>query len=77
MTIPRYRPETNGNAHQPPRKDNVGNEHTHMRDVPIDGLIYLKLRKEAARRDSTVPRLIGDLLSAIVEDRLTSAVLDR
>jgi hypothetical protein len=33
-------------------------------------------RREAARRQTTVPRLINHLLAATVEDKLTTAILE-
>ena len=50
---------------------------THVSDpIPVDRLVVLKLRPEAARRETTVPRLIGDILTVIVNDRLVGAVID-
>jgi hypothetical protein len=45
--------------------------------VEIDHALILALRQEAARRGTTVPRLIHDLLNAIAEDKLTAAILDK
>ena len=45
--------------------------------IEIDPALILALRPEAARRDTTVPRLIHDLLDAIAEDKLTTAILDK
>ena len=44
--------------------------------VPVDYRLLLKLRQEAAKRDLSVGRLVGDLLEAIAADNLTAAVLD-
>jgi hypothetical protein len=33
-------------------------------------------RREAARRQTTVPRLVNDLLAVTIQDRLTRAILD-
>ena len=35
-----------------------------------------RLRREACKRDTTVDRLIRDLLDTIVQDKLVQAVLD-
>jgi hypothetical protein len=43
--------------------------------VEIDREILVRLRPAAARRDTTIPRLIGDLLEAIAENNLADAVL--
>jgi hypothetical protein len=45
--------------------------------VAIDRALILALRPEAARRDTTVPRLINDLLDVIANDGLVGAVLDQ
>lgn len=47
-----------------------------FRAVPIDEEILVKLRRDAALLDTTVPRLINRLLEAIAADRLVRAVLD-
>ena len=44
--------------------------------VEIDYAVVLAFRKEAAKRDMTVARLVHDLLEAIADDNLTGAVLD-
>jgi hypothetical protein len=50
--------------HHPPMTIQVGHD------------LVLAYRKEAARRDVPVTRLINDLLDTIVRDGLTAAVLD-
>jgi hypothetical protein len=44
--------------------------------VELDPAIVQPLRKEAAHRDTTLQRLIADLLDAIATDGLVTAVLD-
>jgi hypothetical protein len=44
--------------------------------VEIDRALARALRPEAARRETTVPRLIVALLETIARERLTDAVLD-
>ena len=44
--------------------------------VELDPGIVTPLRREAARRDITLQRLVADLLDAIVVDGLTTAILD-
>jgi hypothetical protein len=39
--------------------------------------LILALRPEAARRGTTIPRLIHDLLDIIAADELTGAILDK
>jgi hypothetical protein len=45
--------------------------------IEVDRALILALRPEAARRGTTVPRLINDLLDTITADKLTGAILDR
>jgi hypothetical protein len=47
-----------------------------MTRVELDAGIVQPLRKEAARRDVSLQRLIADLLDAIATDQLTTAILD-
>jgi hypothetical protein len=44
--------------------------------VEISRDVYVSLRVEARRRDTTVPALINRLLAAAVTDKLTAAILD-
>jgi hypothetical protein len=44
--------------------------------VEVDHTLLQRLRREAVRRDTPVNSLIRDLLSVIVADRLTAALLD-
>jgi hypothetical protein len=44
--------------------------------IEVDRALILAPRPEAARRDTTVPRLINDLLNAITSGKLTAAILD-
>jgi hypothetical protein len=60
-------PSTTGGprgAHHPPLTIEVSHD------------LVLVYRKEAARRDVPVTRLITDLLDCIVVDQLTTAILD-
>jgi hypothetical protein len=45
--------------------------------IEVDRALILALRPEAARRGTTVPRLINDLLDVIAADKLTGAILDQ
>jgi hypothetical protein len=45
--------------------------------IEIDRAVIQAFRPEAARRGTTVPRLINDLLDVIAEDNLTAAILDQ
>jgi hypothetical protein len=45
--------------------------------IEIDLALILALRPEAARRGTTVPRLIHELLDVIAADKLTGAILDQ
>jgi hypothetical protein len=38
--------------------------------------VVKRLRPEAAARETTVPRLISNLLNVIAADKLTTAILD-
>jgi hypothetical protein len=49
---------------------------TNMTPVEIDRALVVALRPEAARRQTTVPRLINHLLAVTIQDRLTHAMLD-
>jgi hypothetical protein len=42
----------------------------------IEHDLITRLRPEAARREVSVDRLIRDLLDVIVDDQLTTAILD-
>jgi hypothetical protein len=44
--------------------------------IEISRDLLVALRPEAARRQTTVPRLINHLLAVTVEDKLTTAILD-
>jgi hypothetical protein len=44
--------------------------------LKVEHGIVVRLRREAARRDWPVERLISELLDAIATDRLVDAVLD-
>jgi hypothetical protein len=44
--------------------------------VELDPGIVTPLRREAAAREMTVQRLVTSLLDVIVEDQLTTAILD-
>ena len=44
--------------------------------VELDPGIVTPLRKEAARRDMSLQRLVTDLLDVIVADQLMTAILD-
>lgn len=44
--------------------------------VEIDRDVVAQYRSEAAARGTTVPRLINDILNAVISDQLTRAVLD-
>ena len=44
--------------------------------IEVERGIVTAFRREAAARETTVPRLIRDLLAIIANDRLTSAILD-
>jgi hypothetical protein len=44
--------------------------------IDIDRDLVVALRPEAAKRSTTVPRLINHLLAVTVEDQLTRAILD-
>jgi hypothetical protein len=44
--------------------------------VEVDHDLVVRLRPEAARREVSVNRLIRDLLDIIVDDKLTTAILD-
>jgi hypothetical protein len=44
--------------------------------VELDPGIVTPLRREAARRDVSLQTLVTNLLDAIVEDQLTTAILD-
>jgi hypothetical protein len=46
---------------------------SHLTSVEIDRDLVVALRPEAARRETTVPRLINHLLAVTVEDKLTTA----
>jgi hypothetical protein len=48
----------------------------HTVAIPIDHDLITRFRKDAAARETTVPRLINDLLATIADDRLVTAVLD-
>jgi hypothetical protein len=45
-------------------------------EVSIDREVIVRLRPEAARRDTSVPQLITNLLNVIAADQLTTAILD-
>jgi hypothetical protein len=45
-------------------------------EVAIPLAVVRALRPAAARRDTTVPRLISDLVEVVSRDNLVSAVLD-
>jgi hypothetical protein len=47
-----------------------------MQPVEVETDTIRKLRPAAAQRQTTVPRLIRDLLSSIAENDLATAVLD-
>jgi hypothetical protein len=59
------------------RSDNISSPVTSQVTLEIDRETIGGLRTEAARRDVSTTRLIGDLLDAIVGDRLVGAILDR
>ena len=44
--------------------------------IEVEHDLITRLRPEAARREVTVNRLIRDLLDVIVDDKLTTAILD-
>jgi hypothetical protein len=44
--------------------------------IELDHDLVLRFRAEAAKRETTVPQLIRDLLDVIVTDGLTTAILD-
>ena len=44
--------------------------------IEIEYDLITRLRPEAARREVSVDRLIRDLLDIIVDDKLTTAILD-
>jgi hypothetical protein len=44
--------------------------------VELDHDLVFRFRDEAAKRDTTVPQLIRDLLDVIAADGLTTAILD-
>jgi hypothetical protein len=44
--------------------------------IEFEKNLLTRLRPEAAKRATTVPRLIHDLLDVIATDRLVTAVLD-
>ena len=44
--------------------------------VEIEHDLITRLRPEAARREVSIDRLIRDLLHIIVDDKLTTAILD-
>jgi hypothetical protein len=44
--------------------------------VEIDGEMLARLRLEAARRQTTAPRLARDLLDVAITDNLFRAILD-
>ena len=45
--------------------------------IEIDLASILALRPEAARRGTTVARLVNELLDTIAADKLTGAILDQ
>jgi hypothetical protein len=45
--------------------------------VDIERAVVVRLRREAARRDLPVKALIRDLLAAVAERELTTAILGR
>jgi hypothetical protein len=45
-------------------------------DDAVDHGLVLSLRREARLRNTTVERLINDLLSTVVSDKLVVAILD-
>jgi hypothetical protein len=45
--------------------------------IKSDHALILAFRPEAARRGTTVPRLIHDLLDIIAADKPTGAILDQ
>ena len=44
--------------------------------IEVEHDLITRLRPEAARREVSVDRLIRDLLDIIVDDKLTTAILD-
>jgi hypothetical protein len=48
----------------------------HTTAIELDHDLVVRFRVEAAKRDTTVPQLIRDLLDVIAVDELTGAILD-
>jgi hypothetical protein len=48
----------------------------HTTAIELDHDLVVRFRAEAAKRETTVPQLIRDLLDVIATDRLTTAILD-
>jgi hypothetical protein len=48
----------------------------HATTVELDHDLVFLFRAEAAKRDTTVPQLVRDLLEVIAADKLTTAILD-
>jgi hypothetical protein len=48
----------------------------HTTAIELDNDLIVRFRAEAAKRDTTVPLLIRDLLDVIAADGLTTAILD-
>lgn len=44
--------------------------------IELDPDIVARFRTEAAKRETTVPHLVRELLEVIAVDKLTSAILD-
>ena len=62
------------------REDGCRGSTVRQRGLPsttLDHALILALRPEAARRGTTVLRLIHDLLDTIAADKLTAAILDQ
>lgn len=44
-------------------------------ELPLEHALLSRFRRDAAIRQTTVPRLINDILTTIADDGLTNAVL--
>jgi hypothetical protein len=68
--------DTGGHIMVNPRTAGGSREHQPPMTIQVGHDLVLAYRKEAARRDVPVTRLICDLLDRIVADQLTGAILD-
>jgi hypothetical protein len=48
----------------------------HTTTIELDHAVVVQFHGEAAKRATTVPRLVCDLLAVIANDGLTTAILD-